>query len=190
MSTIVRPPANFWRDLNDPRTRYAEQLVYDYLRGVKRWAVTDTRKLHVPWDFVVHPHPGITWRLDVKADKWMDESGRLPYETEHVYPDGSTKLGWGRIAELDVVAVVAMGKKGVRGSHRCVLVQRPAMHQLVESAITKAQRERCSMPANWVPFKPDNECGDYITHGWAVPMDQAFKAMVYRETWELPGGRR
>lgn len=39
MSTIVRPPANFWRDLNDTRTRYAEQLVYDYLRGIKRWAV-------------------------------------------------------------------------------------------------------------------------------------------------------
>lgn len=51
MSTIVRPPANFWRDLNDTRTRYAEQLVYDYLRGIKRWAVTDTRELYVPWGF-------------------------------------------------------------------------------------------------------------------------------------------
>lgn len=92
--------------------------------------------------------------------------------------------------ELDIVAVVAMGKDGVPGTHRCVFVERKAMHQLVEGAITTAEREGRSMPANWVPFKPENECGDYITHGWAVPMGEAFKAMVYRTVVQLPGGRR
>ena len=182
-------PANFWGDLNDPDVQYAEQLVYDYLRGVKRWPVTDTRGQKLPWDFEVYPQPGIRWRLDVKADRWMDESGRLPYETHHVYPDGSEKDGWGRIAELDIVAVVAMGKDDVQGTHRCVFVERKAMHQLVEGAITTAERERRSMPANWVPFERENE-GGKVTHGWAVPMGEAFKAMVYRTVVQLPGGRR
>lgn len=67
-------PANFWGDLNDPDVQYAEQLVYDYLRGVKRWPVTDTRGQKLPWDFEVYPQPGFRWRLDVKADSYFDGS--------------------------------------------------------------------------------------------------------------------
>ena len=188
-STVVRPPANFWDDLEDERTKDAERLVWAYLQRTNRWPCEDTRDLHVPWDFRVMVAPGLWKQLDVKADRWMDESGRLPYETHHVYPDGSEKDGWGRSTALDIVAVVAMGKDGVPGTHRCVFVERKAMHQLVEGAITTAERERRSMPANWVPFERENE-GGKVTHGWAVPMGEAFKAMVYRTVVQLPGGRR
>lgn len=183
------PPADFWDDLNDPCVRHAEHLVYRYLTEVKRWPCKDLRDQHIPWDFEVHPHPGITWRLDVKADHWMDESGRLPYETHHEYPDGSRKDGWGVIEELDKVAVVAMGKDGVPGTYRCVLVDRRAIHQLVEDEKARAERENRSMPPLWRKFACPNKRGK-VTHGWAVPMGDAFAAMAYRTVVQLPGGRR
>lgn len=61
----------------------------------------------------------------------------------------------------------------------------PCLRWLVRTA----EREGRSMPANWVPFERENE-GGKVTHGWAVPMGEAFKAMVYRTVVQLPGGRR
>lgn len=182
-------PADFWDDLNDPCVKEAEHRVYRYLRDVKRWPVTDTRERHIPWDFVVHPHPGITWRLDVKADKWMDESGRLPYETHHVYPDGTQKDGWGVIEELDKVAVVAVGKKGVTGSFRCVFVDRKVMRHYVEREKAQAEAEGRSLPVGWRKIERENE-GGKVTYGWAVPLGDAFAAMAYRTVVQLPCGRR
>jgi len=186
---MTSPPADFWDDLNDPCVRHAEHLVYRYLTEVKRWGCQDTRSQRLPWDFVVQPTRGITWRLDVKADHWMDESGRLPYETLHVYPDGSQKDGWGVIQELDKVAVVAVGKDGVPGSFRCVFVDRKAIHQLVEDEKARAEAQGRSMPPLWRKFARENK-GGKVTHGWAVPLGDAFASMVYREIVQLPGGRR
>ena len=180
-------PANFWEGLSDPDVQYAEQLVYDYFRG-EGIPCIDRRSQKLPWDFEVYPQPGILWRLDVKADHWMDESGRLPYETHHEYPDGSRKDGWGVIEELDKVAVVAVGKDGVPGSYRCVFVDRKAMHQLVEGEKARAEAQGRSMPFGWRTFARENE-GGKVTHGWAVPMGEAFAAMVYRTVVQLPGGR-
>lgn len=84
---------------------------------------------------------------------------------------------------------MAVGKDGVPGTYRCVFVDRKAIHQLVEREKAWAEAENRSMPFGWRTFARENT-GGKVTHGWAVPMGEAFKAMVYRTVVQLPGGRR
>lgn len=173
---MTSAPADFRVDVVKASVLNAEQRVYDYLRH-RGWPCKDRRADHLGWDFEVYPHPGIRWRLDVKADSYFDGSARVPFESHHVYPEGGHKLGWGRNEDLDIVAVVGTT------TWRCAFVRVREFRALVE----RASKERF-MPAGWVPFAQPNLRGGYVTHGWAVPMDALWTGMAMQHVATLPEG--
>lgn len=177
-SLVERAPADFLADVASPVNIEAEQRVCDYLRNTRRWPCIDRRDKCLAWDFELYPGGGAMFRLDVKADSYVDESGRVPFEDCHVYRDGSEKAGWGRNQRLDLVAVVGTT------SWRCVFVRLPAFRAL----IGRAQVGRTFMPATWKPIDRENKRGGYRTKGWAVPLDEAWRAQAVFHVAELPNG--
>lgn len=174
-TSTERPPADFLEDVNDPLTLEAEQRVYPYLTEERLWTCEDVRDKCLPWDFLVTA-AGPILRLDVKADSYIDETGRIPFEDRHVYRDGSEAPGWGRDTGLDVVAVVGTT------SWRCAFVRVEQLRTLVGDAIAQANL----MPHGWRPFDRDN--GNKRTKGWAIPLDQAWRAGAIWHVAELSGG--
>lgn len=176
-------PADFWDDLNDPCVREAEQRVYEYLRTTRRWAVRDFRDDYLKWDFEVYPTRGMRWRLDVKADRKCDGTHRLPFESHHVYPDGTEQIGWGR-SDLDIVAIVGVGVP----TWRCHFVRVREFRALVERAVADAPRQGGSMPRDWKPINRENLRGGYVTHGWAVPRNDVIDAQALLHMAKVPEG--
>lgn len=177
-SAVERAPADFLVDVADPANIEAERLVLAYLRNVRRWPCLDRRERCQGWDFEVSPGGGAMWRLDVKADSYIDSTMRGPFEGRHVYRGGAVKDGWGRNPSLDLVAVVGTS------SWRCWFVRVPVLRAMVD---------RCAatdlMPKGWVPFRRDNLRGGYVTEGWAVPLEDLMRGMAILHVAQLPDGK-
>lgn len=163
MTVAHRPPADFYKDRDDPRTQKAESLVHDYLRSLVDWVCVDTRWEKIGWDFEMRSGL-VVMRLDVKADRYIDETRRAPFETHHVYRDGLVKPGWGRNPNLDVVAVVDTQR------WTCWMLDAPALREHVSRRTRNG-----GLPEGWKVIARENP--GKTTHGFAIPLKEIQNAV-------------
>lgn len=147
--------SDFRQDVADKGNIEAEEVVYAYL--VNRFdLVVDKRGYNTAWDFEFQKlDDERRWTIDVKRDKNVDTSGRLPFEICDLRTGGILRPTWGVNPDLDFLAVVNGGLDTAYIAN---------MRQ-VRNVITAVYQR--GHPVWAVPNR-----GGYITIGIAVPIEK------------------
>lgn len=159
--------AAFARDIHDPTAKMAEQRVKELLEDMGA-DVLDMRADHLPWDFTILTPYNQLRRVDVKADKYIDRTGNVVFESAHFwkpeYGEGLMKKGWGWNEKLDWLAVVGAD------SGRLWLL---SMHDF------RAFMKREMPPKG---YSVENE--QWVTQGSLVPLEdlRTFGAVILERT--------
>jgi len=170
---LLTRTAEFRNDLNDPINREAEERFRGYCERWG-WPVRDCRPQRTVYDFEVAVTRGLTYRIDVKADTYVDDTARVPFEDRKVFTDGGEVAGWGHSTELDILALVGIT------TWRCVFVRMREFRELV------LREASCDLlPSDWIPIRIENTRDGLpwqTTHGWAVPVGELWSA---RALWRI-----
>lgn len=105
--TTMRPPADFWNDVTNPQTLDAETRFMEFCMD-RGWTCIDCRGAYTEYDFEVDAGEHGWQRVDVKCDRYFDDSERIVFEIGNTYPDGSKRKTWGASTVMTWLAVVAV----------------------------------------------------------------------------------
>jgi hypothetical protein len=155
--TIQRSTGNMAVDVKNPVYIEAEERVLYWLR--KRYgygSVWDARDTHRSYDFLAHLGTADQKQLDVKTDSYLNETGRVAFESRVRYMDGKETPGWGRKG-LDLIAYVCPVE------WRMYLVDGHILARLVD------ENEE-TLPPGWKRFSKLNP-GRCVVEGFAIPLE-------------------
>lgn len=126
------------------------------------WAIEDLAGVHAGWDFGLrHVLSGATLRVDVKCDRYIDTTGRIPFEERIVYADGHVAPGWGKYEKLDLVIVVGAA------SWRAWAMRLATVRAYIEDTL---QATSGKPGVFWRPIARHVPEDGTTAHGWAVPL--------------------
>jgi len=163
---------SFDRDVADPNTLRAEELVGDWLRRNYGEAVEDTREEKGAYDYALR----LTY--DVKCSRWLAREGRVHYEYESVYGDGRRRPGWSTKLELEYVIYVNPA------SWEAHLIRMRHWRAHVQDRLWSAHEEGRDAPRGWIHSESKNP--NYVTLAWSMPLDElrAIEGVIVR-SWTL-----
>ena len=171
-----RARADFRRDVADSLYKRAETIVLSYLRDTLGLKVFDVRSRFLGWDFIVEMG-GRAYRIDVKADRWIDRTFNIPFEDMNVPDDGGAPWpGNGRHPDLDFLFVVGVD------TWRFVPVNVPMMRAYVDRCVASGQAD------GWTRWECPNTLDGrhYTTTGWAVPGGELWRIGALGSLGPLP----
>lgn len=161
---------NFREDVNNPLFITAEERGKRWLRS--RWgfaSILDNRSKHQHYDFIARMGSEQARKVDVKADQYFTETGRLAFEMLLHYHGGEQGPGW---MQKDLDYIFYIDPHGTRGV-------------LVDANRVRPALQTSTGYSGWKRFLKRNvSCCD--AEGWAVPIEHLVQLGAVTYDGEVP----
>lgn len=171
--------ADFYADVADEVNKEAEKVAVDELRRYfdgKPVTVKNVAHERKKWDVVLE-YGGREHRLDVKCDKYIETSNRVPFETHEVTDGEPPRPSWGFDERIEYLAVVPRSLKWIK------VFRLPYLRSYIGYKLAVHGVDALVEHYNWKSWSYPNK--GWTTYGVAVPIPDFDAYLQYRSEFPV-----